>query len=99
MQTRAIEATSSFEHPRPRRTHDPFQDGQGTKSDPEVVMEDVGTDDTTGSGSDSKGPIRKASSATNEEDKNLIYDQKCLKRNKARHHYDFYYRDHKVIVE
>jgi hypothetical protein len=49
-----------------------------------IQIWDMGTDDTAGSDSDSKGPIRKASSATDEED-NLIYD--------------FYYQDRRVIVE
>jgi hypothetical protein len=74
VQTRASEAASSSARPRSRRTHDSFQDAQGTKFDPEVVMEDVGTDGTDGSGLNSGGSIREASSATNVEDNNLIYD-------------------------
>ena len=99
VQTRASEATSSSTRLRHCRTHDPLQDTQGTEFDPEVVMEDVGTDDTAGSMSDSKGPIKEAYSATDEEDDNLIYNQERYRRNKAWRHYDFYYWDRRVIVE
>jgi hypothetical protein len=37
-------------------------------------MEDVVTDDTAGSKLDSRGLIREASSATNDEDESLIYN-------------------------
>ena len=62
-------------------------------------MEDVWTDDITGRGSDSRGPIRKASSAIDKEDDILIYNQECFRKNKARHYYDFYYRDRRAIIE
>ena len=62
-------------------------------------MEDVGIDDITGSGPDSRGPIREASITTDAEDDNLIYDQEHFRKNKAWHHYDFYYQDRMVIAE
>ena len=97
--TRASEAASSSARPRSRQTHVPLQDAQDPKSNLEIMMEDIGTDDTTGSGSNSRGPIREASSATDKEEDNLIYDREQFRKNKARCHYDFYYRDRKVIVE
>jgi hypothetical protein len=63
------------------------------------MMEDVGTNGTACSRSDSGGPIRKASSATDKEDNNLIYNQECFRKNKARRCYDFYYRDCRIIIE
>jgi hypothetical protein len=39
--TRASEATSFSTRPRSRQTHDPFQDAQGTKSNPVVVTSPV----------------------------------------------------------
>jgi hypothetical protein len=62
-------------------------------------MEDVGTDDTTGSGSDYRGPIRDASSTIDKEDDNLINDQECFRKSKALRRYDFYYLDSRIIVE
>ena len=62
-------------------------------------MEDVGTDGIAGSGSYFGGPIREASSTTDVEDDNLIYDRERFRKNKAQHHYDFYYRDRKVIIK
>jgi hypothetical protein len=53
-------------------------------------MEDVGTDDTTGSGLDYRGPIRDASSTIDKEDDNLINDQECFRKSKALRRYDFY---------
>jgi hypothetical protein len=38
----------------------PLQDAQDPESKSEIVMEDVRADDTAGSGSDSRGPIREA---------------------------------------
>jgi hypothetical protein len=64
VRTQASEAASSSTCPRHCQTHDLFQDTQGTESDPEVVMEDVGANDTANSRSNSKGPIREASIAT-----------------------------------
>jgi hypothetical protein len=55
VRTRANEAASFFAHPWRRQTYDPFQDDQGTESDLEVVMEDVGANDTVGSGSGFEG--------------------------------------------
>ena len=46
------------------------------------MMEDVGTDDTTSNGSNSRGPIKEASSTPDKED-NLIYDQEQFRKNKA----------------
>ena len=62
-------------------------------------MEDVGTNDTTGSRSNLGGPIREASSTIDKEDNNLIYDRERFRKNKARYYYDFCYRDRRVIVE
>ena len=62
-------------------------------------MEDAGTDVTADSGSDSRGLIRKASSATDAKDNNLIYDHERFRKNKTRRHYDFYNRDHRVIIK
>ena len=47
-------------------------------------MKDVGTDDTAGNKSDFGGPIKEASSTSDEEDDNLIYDRERFMRNKAR---------------
>ena len=99
VRTRASEAASSSAHPRSRQTHDPFLNAQGIEPDQEIVMEDVETDDTTGSGSNSRGPIKEASSATDAEDDNLIYDRERLRKNKARRRYNFYNRDRRVIIE
>jgi hypothetical protein len=56
VRTRDSEVASSSARPRARWTHDPFQDALGTESNLEVVMEDVETDDTGGSGLDFRGP-------------------------------------------
>jgi hypothetical protein len=45
------------------------------------------------------GLIKEASSTTNVKDNNLIYDRERFRKNKAQSRYDFYYQDHKVIVE
>jgi hypothetical protein len=72
--------------PHARETHVPLQDAQDPESELEIVMEDVGTDDTTGSGLDFGGPIREASSATDSEHfrKNLVYKFSCT-RNSMNH--------------
>lgn len=62
-------------------------------------MEDVEADDAIGSGSNSRGPIREASSATNKKDKNLIYDRTHFRRDKVRCHYNLYYSERRVIIE
>ena len=99
VRTRASEVAFFFAHPRSCQTHDPFQDAQGTKSNLEVVMEDIRTNDTTDNGSDSRGPIKETYSTTDVEDDNLIYGQERFRRNKAQRHYNFYYWDRRVIVE
>ena len=62
-------------------------------------MEDVETNDTAGSRSDSKGPMREASSTIDKEDDNFIYNKACFRKDKAWRHYNFYYQDRRIIVE
>ena len=74
VRTRASEAASFSTRPQSCQTHIPLRDAQDPESEPKIVMEDVGTDDTSSSRSDSGGPIREANNATEKEDDNLIYD-------------------------
>jgi hypothetical protein len=97
--TQASEAASSFACPQRHQAHDPFQDAQGTKSNPKVVMEDVGADDTAGSGSDSEGPVREASTTIDEEDEHLVYDRTCFKKDMIWHRFNLYYSNPRVIIE
>ena len=49
-------------------------------------MEDVEADNAAGSKSDFGGPIKEASSGTEEEDEHLIYDRTCFRRDKVWRH-------------
>jgi hypothetical protein len=62
-------------------------------------MEDVEADDTSSSGTNSGGPIKEASSATDDKDKNVIYDWECFRKDKVWRHYNLYYRGLMIIVE
>jgi cation diffusion facilitator CzcD-associated flavoprotein CzcO len=62
-------------------------------------MEDVGTDDTVGSGSDSKGLVREASTATNEEDEHLVYDRTRFRKDKIQRCFNLYSSRRRVIIE
>jgi hypothetical protein len=99
VRTRASEAAFSSACPQSRKTHAQLQDAQDPESEPEIVMDDVETDDIAGSGSDSRGPIKEANNAIDKEDANLIYDRAHFRKDKAQRHYNFYYQDRRIIVE
>jgi hypothetical protein len=61
-------------------------------------MEDVGTDDIVGSGTDSEGPVREAST-TVDEDEHLIYDQRRFRKDKIWRCFNLYYSRCRVIIE
>jgi hypothetical protein len=45
-----------------------------------------------------EGPIKKASSATNSGDGDLVYDHDRFHKFKAQHHYKYYIK-HRIVVE
>jgi hypothetical protein len=71
VRTRVREAASSSARLRPCRAL--LQDAQDLESESKVIMEDVEVDDAAGSGSHSGGPIKEASTTTDEEDNHLVY--------------------------
>ena len=62
-------------------------------------MEDVESDDTTRDRPVPSEPIRGASTATNEEDAELVYNRTSFRRDKVRRHYFHYYDGRRIIVE
>jgi hypothetical protein len=63
-----------FSVARQRLHRAPLQEAQNPESKPEVEMEDVRSDDTAGHRPIPGAPIREASTATDEEDADLVYD-------------------------
>jgi hypothetical protein len=62
-------------------------------------MEDIVPEETLERDSDREGPIREASSTTDKDDDNLIYDRDRFKVDKAQRRYEFYYHDRRIVVE
>jgi hypothetical protein len=63
----------------------PLQEAQDPKSEPEVVMEDMESDDAARDKPVPREPIREASIATDEEDAKLVYEHTRFRRDKVRH--------------
>jgi hypothetical protein len=98
VRTCASKAASSLAaRQRPRQA--PLQEAQDLESEPEVVMEDVESDDTASNRSVPSEPIREANITTNEEDAELVYNHTHFRRDKVRHQYFRYYHGHRVIIE
>jgi hypothetical protein len=98
VRTRASEAASSSAACQ-QLCRAPLQEAQDPESEPEVEMEDVGSDDSVGDRSVPGTPIREASTATDEEDADLVYDHTRFRRDKVRCRYFHYYHERKIIVE
>jgi hypothetical protein len=96
--TRASNATSSLAaHQQPCQA--PLQEGQDPESKPVVEVEDVGSDDTTRDNPVPGKLIREASTTTDEEDSELVYDHTRFHRDKAKCRYFRYYHRRKIIIE
>jgi hypothetical protein len=98
VRTRANEAASSSTARQGLRQA-PLQEAQDPESEPEVEMEDVGSDDTVGDKPVPGTPIREASTAIDEEDADLVYDHTRFRRDKVRQRYFRYYHRCRIIVE
>jgi hypothetical protein len=61
-------------------------------------MEDVESDNTARDRPGPGEPIREASTATDEEDAELVYDHTRFRRDKVRRHYFHYYHGRRIIV-
>ena len=98
VRTYASEATStSVTRQRPHQASVP--EIQDLNSDQEVTMEETARDDTTRDRPIPGEPIRGASTATDEEDEDLVYDRTRFRRNKVRRRYFHYYHGRWIIVE
>ena len=96
--TRAIEAaSSSVARRQPHRV--PLQEAQDPVSELEVLTEDVEKDVTSSSEIDSKGLVREASTATDEEDEHLVYDWTRFRKDKIWRRFKLYYCKRRVIIE
>ena len=62
-------------------------------------MEEAANDDTTRDRLVPDEPIQGASTATDEEDKDLVYDHSRFRRDKVRRRYFHYYHERRIIVE
>ena len=62
-------------------------------------MEEAASDDTTRDRPVLGEPIRGASTATDEEDEELVYDRTHFRRDKVMHCYFCYYHGRRIIVE
>ena len=71
----------------------------GPRSDQEVTMEEAASDDTTRDRPVLGEPIRGASTATDEEDEDLVYDRTRFWRDKVRRRYFCYYHGCQIIME
>ena len=98
VRTRASETTSSLAA-RQRLRHAPLQEAQDLESKPEVVMEDVESDDVARHKPSPGEAIRKASTTTNEEDAELVYNHTRFWRDKVMHCYIRYYHGQMIIVK
>jgi hypothetical protein len=63
------------------------------------VIEDVESDDTAKDRPVPGEPIREASTATNEEDAELVYDHTRFRRDKVKRRYFRYYHGRRIINE
>jgi hypothetical protein len=96
--TRTSEAATYLAgHQRPHRA--PLQKAQDPESEPEVVMEDVESDDAVRDRPVLSEPISEASTGTNEEDAELVYYHTRFQRDKVRCRYFCYYHGCKIIIE
>jgi hypothetical protein len=62
-------------------------------------MEDVESDDTVRDRPVPGEPIREASTATDDEDAELVYDHTRFQRDKVKRRYFYYYHGRRIIVE
>ena len=98
VRTRASEATSSsVARQQPRRA--PLQNAQDPESEPEVVMEDTESDDAARDRPVLDELIKETSTATDEEDAELVYDHTRFRRDKVRCRYFRYYHGRRIIIE
>jgi hypothetical protein len=63
------------------------------------VIEDVENDNTARDRPVPSEPIKKASTAIDEEDAELVYDQTCFRKDKVRRWYFRYYHGCRIIIE
>jgi hypothetical protein len=83
VRTHASEAaSSSVACQRPRRA--PLQEAQDPESESEVMMEDMESDNAAKDKPVPGEPIKEASTTTNEEDAELVYDHTSFRREKVR---------------
>jgi hypothetical protein len=62
-------------------------------------MEDLESDDVAKNKPGLGEPIKKASTATDEEDDDLVYNHTCFRTNKVGHRYFRYYHGYRIIVK
>jgi hypothetical protein len=96
--TRASEAASSSAACQ-QLCRVPLQEAQDPESEPEVEMEDVGSDNTVRDKPVPGVSIREASTATDEEDVDLVYYHTRFRRDKVKRQYFCYYHGRRIIVE
>jgi hypothetical protein len=77
----------------------PLQEAQDPESEPEVEMEDIGSDNTVSDKPILGVSIREASAATDEEDVDLVYYHTRFRRDKVKRQYFCYYHGRRIIVE
>jgi hypothetical protein len=96
--THASEAASSSVA-RQRSSRAPLQEAQDPESELEVMMEDVNGDDAAKDRPITGEPIREASTDTDEEDSELVYDHTRFRRDKAKRRYFHYYHGRRIIIK
>jgi hypothetical protein len=96
--THAIEAASSSAACQ-QLHRAPLQEAQDPKFEPEVVMEDVESDDAARDKPGPGKPIREANTAIDKEDAKLVYNHTYFRSDKVRCRYFRYYHGCKIIVE
>jgi NACalpha-BTF3-like transcription factor len=63
------------------------------------MMEDMESDNAAKDKPVPGEPIKEASTTTNEEDAELVYDHTSFRREKVRRQYFCYYHEHRIIIE
>ena len=94
----ASEAASSSAA-RQQLSRAPLQKAYDLEFELEVVMEDAENDDAARHRPGSSEPIREASTTTDEEDAELVYDHTHFWKDKVRRRYFCYYHGHRIIVK
>jgi hypothetical protein len=90
-------ASSSATCQRPRRA--PLSEAQDPESEPEVVMEDMESDDATKDRPILGELIREASTTMDEEDAELVFNHTRFRRDKVKRRYFRYYHGRRIIIE